>query len=198
MEKVADSGHPAPKESLRRTLPTSMSTHFAAHGSVDVQRLQKQHSVPETLADKEDATGPGAGGGPGTGTPASEEEHDGCRLYERARIRALTEERARVQKKTFTKWVNMQLERAALLPLDDLYVDLRDGRVLLKLLEILTGERMVSARPSPLPSLPLPTSPLFPPSAHLSPLPSPLASRPMLLVGTYFRNGPVPTVSRLV
>ena len=179
MEKVADSGHPAPKESLRRTLPTSMSTHFAAHGSVDVQRLQKQHSVPETLADKEDATGAGGGTGrAGPGTPASEEEHDGCRLYERARIRALTEERARVQKKTFTKWVNMQLERAALLPLDDLYVDLRDGRVLLKLLEILTGERMVSARPSP--------------------LPSPLASRPMLLVGTYFRNGPVPTVSRLV
>nr|CDS28968.2 spectrin beta chain [Hymenolepis microstoma] len=64
-----------------------------------------------------------------------------AKLYERSRIKALADEREIVQKKTFTKWVNSHLmvlnERV-----EDLYLDLRDGKQLLRLLEILSGERL--------------------------------------------------------
>ncbi|RWS10326.1 spectrin beta chain-like protein [Dinothrombium tinctorium] len=63
------------------------------------------------------------------------------RLFERSRIRALADERESVQKKTFTKWVNSHLVRANC-RITDLYTDLRDGKMLLKLLEILSGERL--------------------------------------------------------
>ncbi|XP_074602834.1 spectrin beta chain-like isoform X2 [Brevipalpus obovatus] len=72
-------------------------------------------------------------------------EYDGgnssSRLFERSRIKALADERESVQKKTFTKWVNSHLIRANS-RIDDLYLDLRDGKILLKLLEILSGERL--------------------------------------------------------
>ncbi|XP_074603103.1 spectrin beta chain-like [Brevipalpus obovatus] len=74
-----------------------------------------------------------------------EYEYDGgnssSRLFERSRIKALADERESVQKKTFTKWINSHLIRANS-RIDDLYVDLRDGKILLKLLEILSGERL--------------------------------------------------------
>ncbi|XP_075591852.1 spectrin beta chain isoform X2 [Dermatophagoides farinae] len=73
------------------------------------------------------------------------DEYDGgnssSRLFERARIKALAEERELVQKKTFTKWVNSHLARANI-RINDLYTDLRDGKNLIKLLEILSGERL--------------------------------------------------------
>uniref|UniRef100_A0A8C5TM25 Calponin-homology (CH) domain-containing protein n=1 Tax=Malurus cyaneus samueli TaxID=2593467 RepID=A0A8C5TM25_9PASS len=47
--------------------------------------------------------------------------------------------REAVQKKTFTKWVNSHLARVTC-RISDLYMDLRDGRVLIKLLEVLSGE----------------------------------------------------------
>lgn len=47
-----------------------------------------------------------------------------------------------MQKKTFMKWVNSHLVRVST-RIGDLYVDLRDGKQLLKLLEILSGERLV-------------------------------------------------------
>ena len=53
------------------------------------------------------------------------------------------DERDAVQKKTFTKWVNSHLVRVQLRTAD-LYTDLRDGRSLIKLLEVLSGERLVS------------------------------------------------------
>lgn len=52
-----------------------------------------------------------------------------------------TEERETVQKKTFTKWVNSHLVRVNC-RINDLYVDMRDGKNLIKLLEILSGERL--------------------------------------------------------
>lgn len=52
-----------------------------------------------------------------------------------------TEERETVQKKTFTKWVNSHLVHVNC-RINDLYVDMRDGKNLLKLLEILSGERL--------------------------------------------------------
>ena len=50
-------------------------------------------------------------------------------------------ERESVQKKTFTKWVNSHLIRADQ-RISDLYEDLRDGKKLITLLEILSGERL--------------------------------------------------------
>jgi len=55
----------------------------------------------------------------------------------------VTDERESVQKKTFQKWVNSHLVRVSC-RISDLYVDLRDGKMLLKLLEVLSGERLVS------------------------------------------------------
>ena len=54
-----------------------------------------------------------------------------------------SDEREAVQKKTFTKWVNSHLSRVSC-RITDLYMDLRDGRMLIKLLEVLSGERLVS------------------------------------------------------
>ena len=48
-----------------------------------------------------------------------------------------------VQKKTFMKWVNSHLARVGC-RINDLYIDLRDGKMLMKLLEVLSGERLVS------------------------------------------------------
>lgn len=47
-----------------------------------------------------------------------------------------------VQKKTFCKWVNSHLVRANC-RISDLNMDLRDGKMLIKLLEILSGEKLV-------------------------------------------------------
>ncbi|TPP60271.1 Spectrin beta chain [Fasciola gigantica] len=63
------------------------------------------------------------------------------KLYERSRIKALADQREVVQKKTFTKWVNSHLSVVSC-SIEDLYMDLRDGKMLLKLLEILSGERL--------------------------------------------------------
>lgn len=52
-------------------------------------------------------------------------------------------ERERVQKKTFTKWVNSHLVRVET-RVNELYQDLRDGRKLITLLEIISGEKIVS------------------------------------------------------
>ncbi|XP_077383781.1 plectin isoform X7 [Festucalex cinctus] len=59
---------------------------------------------------------------------------------ERAVIR-IADERDRVQKKTFTKWVNKHLIKAQR-HVSDLYEDLRDGHNLISLLEVLSGEKL--------------------------------------------------------
>ncbi|KAL7393270.1 hypothetical protein ABVT39_008733 [Epinephelus coioides] len=51
------------------------------------------------------------------------------------------DERDRVQKKTFTKWVNKHLMKAQR-HVTDLYEDLRDGHNLISLLEVLSGETL--------------------------------------------------------
>ncbi|XP_072341625.1 spectrin beta chain, non-erythrocytic 1-like isoform X1 [Scyliorhinus torazame] len=68
-------------------------------------------------------------------------DNSSARLFERSRIKALADEREVVQKKTFTKWVNSHLARVTC-RITDLYTDLRDGRMLIKLLEILSGEHL--------------------------------------------------------
>ncbi|XP_043994366.1 plectin a isoform X4 [Gambusia affinis] len=64
---------------------------------------------------------------------------------ERAVVR-IADERDRVQKKTFTKWVNKHLMKhwkaEAQRHVTDLYEDLRDGHNLISLLEVLSGETL--------------------------------------------------------
>ncbi|XP_064410045.1 plectin a isoform X2 [Latimeria chalumnae] len=64
---------------------------------------------------------------------------------DRAVIR-IADERDRVQKKTFTKWVNKHLIKhwraEAQRHVSDLYEDLRDGHNLISLLEVLSGETL--------------------------------------------------------
>uniref|UniRef100_A0A8C1TF12 Spectrin beta chain n=1 Tax=Cyprinus carpio TaxID=7962 RepID=A0A8C1TF12_CYPCA len=70
-----------------------------------------------------------------------------CSLCEHKRISKifmkltpnLNDERDAVQKKTFTKWVNSHLARVSC-RISDLYNDLRDGYMLIRLLEVLSGE----------------------------------------------------------
>ncbi|CAF0848373.1 unnamed protein product [Didymodactylos carnosus] len=76
------------------------------------------------------------------------DQQDDCnssaRMFERTRIQVLADERGHVQKKTFTKWVNSHLSRVGC-RIQDLYTDLSDGRMLIRLLEILSGERLPKA-----------------------------------------------------
>ncbi|CAM9619551.1 unnamed protein product [Lampetra fluviatilis] len=51
------------------------------------------------------------------------------------------DERDRVQKKTFTKWVNKHLMKVRK-HVNDMYEDLRDGHNLISLLEVLSGEKL--------------------------------------------------------
>ncbi|CAF4851946.1 unnamed protein product, partial [Rotaria sp. Silwood1] len=54
--------------------------------------------------------------------------------------RYFVDEREDIQKKAFTKWINNQLANtSSTLAITDLFQDLRDGVVLLRLLEVLTG-----------------------------------------------------------
>uniref|UniRef100_A0A3B3CIP1 Plectin a n=1 Tax=Oryzias melastigma TaxID=30732 RepID=A0A3B3CIP1_ORYME len=56
-------------------------------------------------------------------------------------VLSVPDERDRVQKKTFTKWVNKHLIKAQR-HITDLYEDLRDGHNLISLLEVLSGETL--------------------------------------------------------
>ncbi|XP_033831135.1 plectin a isoform X5 [Periophthalmus magnuspinnatus] len=62
------------------------------------------------------------------------------------RVRKKEDERDRVQKKTFTKWVNKHLikhwKAESQRHITDLYEDLRDGHNLISLLEVLSGETL--------------------------------------------------------
>uniref|UniRef100_A0A8D3BLF9 Dystonin n=1 Tax=Scophthalmus maximus TaxID=52904 RepID=A0A8D3BLF9_SCOMX len=54
-----------------------------------------------------------------------------------------SDERDRVQKKTFTKWINQHLLKVRK-HINDLYEDLRDGHNLISLLEVLSGDTLFS------------------------------------------------------
>eukprot|EP00794_Sanderia_malayensis_P004521 gene4521-5117_t len=56
--------------------------------------------------------------------------------------RMLKEERDAIQKRVFTKWVNMHLKKMGE-EIQDLFEDLKDGKQLLNLLELLTQEKLV-------------------------------------------------------
>ncbi|XP_055309165.1 spectrin beta chain, non-erythrocytic 1 isoform X4 [Sitodiplosis mosellana] len=68
-------------------------------------------------------------------------QREGIHKFENERIKTLQEERLHIQKKTFTKWMNSFLAKAKM-EVDDLFIDLADGIKLLKLLEIISGEKL--------------------------------------------------------
>lgn len=76
------------------------------------------------------------------------------------RVLKVADQRDAVQKKTFTKWINYHLAKRHGLHVDDLFLDLRDGHVLLSLLEIFTNQTVVSHRRRSLRSRNAPTPPL--------------------------------------
>eukprot|EP00794_Sanderia_malayensis_P017796 gene17796-19573_t len=87
----------------------------------------------------------GGGSGYDYGSRGSDQWMDAnqssARFFEKSKIKVLQGEREAVQKKTFTKWVNSHLQRVNT-HANDLYTDLRDGRKLCMLLEILSGEKL--------------------------------------------------------
>ncbi|KAM7360342.1 dystrophin isoform 3-T3 [Cochliomyia hominivorax] len=54
----------------------------------------------------------------------------------------LIDERQDIQKKTFTKWINSHLIKTQCSPVNDLFLDLRDGHRLLALLSVLTNTQL--------------------------------------------------------
>ncbi|XP_046806097.1 dystrophin, isoforms A/C/F/G/H isoform X5 [Lucilia cuprina] len=54
----------------------------------------------------------------------------------------LIDERQDIQKKTFTKWINSHLIKTQCTPVNDLFLDLRDGHRLLALLSVLTNTQL--------------------------------------------------------
>ncbi|XP_068924103.1 microtubule-actin cross-linking factor 1 isoform X4 [Petaurus breviceps papuanus] len=65
-------------------------------------------------------------------------------LYWKRFAKGRNDERDRVQKKTFTKWVNKHLMKVRK-HINDLYEDLRDGHNLISLLEVLSGIKLEPA-----------------------------------------------------
>ncbi|XP_071996962.1 utrophin isoform X3 [Engystomops pustulosus] len=63
-------------------------------------------------------------------------------------IKSRSDEHNDVQKKTFTKWINARFSKSGKVPIKDLFVDLKDGRKLLDLLEGLTGTSLPKERGS--------------------------------------------------
>ncbi|KAG5890886.1 hypothetical protein JTB14_002826 [Gonioctena quinquepunctata] len=79
--------------------------------------------------------------GPQYQTRTNMSQRDEVQKFEQGRIRVLQEERLHIQKKTFTKWMNSFLQKARM-EVEDLFVDLADGKKLLKLLEVISGEKL--------------------------------------------------------
>uniref|UniRef100_A0A4W5JZF3 Spectrin beta chain n=1 Tax=Hucho hucho TaxID=62062 RepID=A0A4W5JZF3_9TELE len=105
-----------------------MSPLTADYDHMEIQQQQQQQYSSDTVNNRWDVD-------------EWDNENSSARLFERSRIKALADEREAVQKKTFTKWVNSHLARVSC-RITDLYMDLRDGRMLIKLLEVLSGERL--------------------------------------------------------
>uniref|UniRef100_A0A3Q3LQL3 Calponin-homology (CH) domain-containing protein n=1 Tax=Mastacembelus armatus TaxID=205130 RepID=A0A3Q3LQL3_9TELE len=59
-------------------------------------------------------------------------------------VQQLQDERKAVQKRTFTRWMNVFLQRCdPPVEVSDLYTDIQDGRILMALLEELSGCKLV-------------------------------------------------------
>ncbi|XP_076827736.1 plectin isoform X18 [Brachyhypopomus gauderio] len=143
----------------------------------DEATMRRKIVVVEEVIEVQQIASPGADGSQAVTTPVPEftgEELDYDVLEELAKDRSgavvekegwdhsleeperktfpnfLEDERDRVQKKTFTKWVNKHLIKhwraEAQRHVTDLYEDLRDGHNLISLLEVLSGETLSRER----------------------------------------------------
>ncbi|XP_018085952.1 calmin isoform X1 [Xenopus laevis] len=60
------------------------------------------------------------------------------------RVQNLQVERENVQKRTFTRWINLHLEKCnPPIEVKDLFIDIQDGKILMALLEVLTGQSLL-------------------------------------------------------
>ncbi|XP_038678284.1 calmin-like isoform X2 [Scyliorhinus canicula] len=60
------------------------------------------------------------------------------------RVQNLQVERVSTQKRTFTRWINFHLDRCnPPLKVKDLFQDMQDGKILMALLEVLSGQRLM-------------------------------------------------------
>ncbi|XP_042646802.1 calmin isoform X3 [Tyto alba] len=58
--------------------------------------------------------------------------------------KALAVERENVQKRTFTRWINLHLGKCKPpLKVKDLFIDIQDGKILMALLEVLSGQKLM-------------------------------------------------------
>ncbi|CAF0846792.1 unnamed protein product [Rotaria sordida] len=116
--------------SLDMSSATANGIHHTQANGHNSQKDQIQFNIEQLTADFDLA--------------GQDECNSSARMFERTRIQVLADERGYVQKKTFTKWVNSHLTRIGY-RINDLYTDLADGRMLIRLLEILSGERLPKA-----------------------------------------------------
>ncbi|XP_063295491.1 spectrin beta chain, non-erythrocytic 5 [Pelobates fuscus] len=65
---------------------------------------------------------------------------EGIVEYEKGHIKKLQEQRMFMQKKTFTNWMNNIYREHGSVPIEDIYIDLKDGLYLMRLLEFISGE----------------------------------------------------------
>ncbi|XP_069714859.1 calmin [Phaenicophaeus curvirostris] len=60
------------------------------------------------------------------------------------RVQNLQVERENVQKRTFTRWINLHLgKHKPPLKVKDLFIDIQDGKILMALLEVLSGQKLM-------------------------------------------------------
>ncbi|XP_025902282.1 calmin [Nothoprocta perdicaria] len=60
------------------------------------------------------------------------------------RVQNLQVERENVQKRTFTRWINLHLGKCTPpLKVRDLFIDIQDGKILMALLEVLSGQKLM-------------------------------------------------------
>ncbi|XP_043923328.1 plectin isoform X4 [Protopterus annectens] len=134
---------PASLQRVRRPIPT---LNISRRAAPTVQKV----TGPTTFAPK------GPSGRQGLGSQQDRQMYRKTEIVEEVRAESVTtvgvarkspeptpveDERDRVQKKTFTKWVNKHLIKAQR-HISDLYEDLRDGHNLISLLEVLSGETL--------------------------------------------------------
>ncbi|KAJ7401667.1 calmin [Pitangus sulphuratus] len=65
-------------------------------------------------------------------------------IYQQSSGLKLAVERENVQKRTFTRWINLHLGKCKPpLKVKDLFIDIQDGKILMALLEVLSGQKLM-------------------------------------------------------
>nr|XP_028591701.1 plectin isoform X7 [Podarcis muralis] len=151
--KKSAKGKPPPSQRKEQAAPSGPdSAPLAATKQQEVMSSSRRKEKPK-MAEESSSGSSGGSPSPGDTLPWNLPKHQRTKRTkassgngtvldpaERAVIR-IADERDRVQKKTFTKWVNKHLIKAHR-HVNDLYEDLRDGHNLISLLEVLSGDTL--------------------------------------------------------